>query len=270
VAETLYALTAKDLQLLREMEQIVARLRTVGPEGFEPQRVQSAPDVYVAYPQETTGIPARADDTPGIAWCDLYALRDDGTLARIGDANQHPVYNLSTEAIGQDYVLVHRTKHGRWVTAPTASGSLYELVDNLGPGGGSATAHPVVWDPSAGGGAGAYAADAGTEVEVRDTTEQFWGLIGEWIHCRSITSDDGPVIEVVEGGAPWYEGTLQAQLNAGSTAACHVTIRGATVDLTVTDRFLGAGEHLDDQTRVGITPDVENGRWTVTEAPCPA
>lgn len=272
MAETLYALTAKDVQLIREMEVIVARLRSQHPQLSDPQKVQGAPDVYVAYPQEASGIPARSDDTPGVAWCDVYVLRDDGTLARIGDAHQHPVYNITTEVISQDYVIIQRTKHGRWVVTPAVEAvKIYELVDNLAPGGSTATARPVLWDPSADGGAGAYTVASGTgdDVEIRDTTEQFWGLIGEWVRCRTIVSDDGPVVEVVEGGAPWYEGALQAQLDYNSTAACHVTIRGATVDLTVTDRFLSSGEHIDNGTRVGITPDVENGRWTVTEAPCP-
>ena len=121
MGETLYALTDDDRRLIREAMAVISRLRgsVVRPE--DPPPPQKAPDVYVAYPQEASGIPARSGTTPGVAWCDLYALRDDGTLQRIGDSFTQPVYNLSTEAVDQDYLLVQRTKHGKWVVTPTAT-----------------------------------------------------------------------------------------------------------------------------------------------------
>ncbi len=99
-----------------------------------------APEVYIAKPQTSAGIPKLlpTDDTtgtgtdisgslydePGKAECDIYQILVDGTS---GDPELHViglnllVHNLSSSDIDQDWILVSRTKFGKWIAVPSAT-----------------------------------------------------------------------------------------------------------------------------------------------------
>ncbi len=146
----------------------------------------------------------------------------------------------------------------------------FQLDENLDADG-EADAYTVDWSASANTGAGAYAANDGsgdTIVVVRDTTAQHCGLQYEWVRCRIIGSVNGPVREVMEGGAQWHRGTLAAQLNQGSSANCTVTIRSNSVTVLVYDVMLAADDHLDNGTIVIIFYNLETKHWEVLSAAC--
>lgn len=155
---------------------------------------------------------------------------------------------------------------GRWLDSGWQS-FWVQLQANLTPGG-SANAYPVTWDSSNSSGVGDLEVDTSTTISVKDFATQNWGLQYEWLRVQPIGGDNGIVYEVVSHGSPWYEGTLAAQLNQGSSANATVTVRGNSVTVSVTDRFLKTGENIASSSRVGIVPDVRNARFTVTETAC--
>ena len=73
------------------------------------------------------GIPALVQDTgtgnadePGAASCDIYRIdssTDPHSLVAIYNVSK-TVYNLSASIITQEWVLIHKTKSGKWVTSP--------------------------------------------------------------------------------------------------------------------------------------------------------
>lgn len=97
-----------------------------GADGVPPK----AADCFVAYPKDSTGIPGLTGDgttgtgntvVPGSALCDIYALQEGG-LDPVG--LEQTVYNLSDSALSQDWIVIHRTRHGSWVAGSTGNGGV--------------------------------------------------------------------------------------------------------------------------------------------------
>jgi len=93
--------------------------------------------MYIAKPQTSDGIPALTNDNePGKADCDIYRIDPDTEeLVAVEDDDGNPVekevYNISEAPIGQDWILVEKTKHGKWVAIPGATvfGKLDEALE---------------------------------------------------------------------------------------------------------------------------------------------
>ncbi len=142
----LFFLNESDQALLKGL---IARFRDdpLFSQHTVPETPQSLPpEVYVAKPQEATGIPAlepAAMDTgtgtgtgpsgyasPGSAWCDIYQIVDDPLvgypeLVQVGI--DHLVYNVSSVDISQDYVVVKRDKFGQWLVEQGTGFGLVEF-----------------------------------------------------------------------------------------------------------------------------------------------
>ena len=124
-----FTLSVKDRGILNKLikqhvrEAIGKLSSTTGPTLDEGQ-VQ-APDVYVAKPTTSAGIPAMIPtsgtgsddfDVPGKATCNIYRLDFSNTDPEIQPAGfTKTVYNLRARPIPQEWVLVTRTKLGPWV-----------------------------------------------------------------------------------------------------------------------------------------------------------
>lgn len=89
-----------------------------------------APEVYIAYPQESTGIPAltrgngTSPDIAGSAVCEIYQILNNGSDPEIVaiTGKDELVYNISPTAYDQDWVTIYRDKFGRWLTTPVPGG----------------------------------------------------------------------------------------------------------------------------------------------------
>lgn len=144
----------------------------------------------------------------------------------------------------------------------------FQLNENLDAGG-NADAYPVNWDPAGDGGNGEYAADSEADlVNVVDFSGQHCGLQYDWVLCRLMFGDLGAVWEVIQGGPIHRKVVLQEVLYPGSTANAHATIRENTVDVTVSDVWLGGDDSIDSDSTVGITYDVDSKSWDVDQAEC--
>lgn len=115
-----------DILLLQDLLRVLrspdgARLLSGGGKYQEPELVP-APDIYIAYPQSSSGIPAKtasvgtgsANDsigTVGEALCDIYRIVN-GEIVPIG--RSLTVKNVGG-AISQTPLQVNRTKFGEWV-----------------------------------------------------------------------------------------------------------------------------------------------------------
>lgn len=108
-----------------------------------------APEVYIARPQTSDGIPRLLPtdgstgtgtdisgslfDEPGKAECDIYQIVDNDTT---GDPELHNigltefVHNLSEGDLSQDWIPVARTKFGKWV-ALNGGGETITVVTNV-------------------------------------------------------------------------------------------------------------------------------------------
>lgn len=158
-----------------------------------------APEVYVAKPQTSAGIPALLEasigvgtgspigtgtldsgstyDEPGKAECDIYQILVDGTS---GDPELHPVtefshivHNITKSALSQDWVQIHRTKYGKWLALPGPPGlQMFELLESLNQFSGDIVlAARKFWNPSADSGNGGYIVDCDDTFYVADYNE---------------------------------------------------------------------------------------------------
>jgi len=145
-------LTNSDVAILRQMvadylnRSLNQPIRLNPDSSYKVGEDQQAPDVYVAYPQTSDGIPAllpagtgtgtdvsgSAYDEPGKAECDIYQVITNDTT---GDPELHAVpgfsqivYNLSSAALDQDWLLVSRTKYGKWFAVTAEGGEEIEVV----------------------------------------------------------------------------------------------------------------------------------------------
>jgi len=131
-----FYLTDADRQALQEMLVQWRRMRGNIPLRSGDDVGHQAPEIYVAKPQESSGIPAMTPaagtatfDEPGEALCDIYQIVVTAGVPEIQPTGlEKTVYNVSTTAIDQVLVVVKRDKYGRWLAeAPGTGGS--ELVE---------------------------------------------------------------------------------------------------------------------------------------------
>jgi len=119
------------------------------------------PEVYLAKPQDSGGIPGLAnDDEPGSATCDIYKLDDSDPPALVAVTGlERTVYNLSQSDIGQDWIVVVRTKFGKWFALLSGFDIAFGKLDGELARDSSATMS--VW-------AGSTLADTGDNITVND------------------------------------------------------------------------------------------------------
>jgi len=138
-----YFLSEEDRQLLQ------ALLAKTDPaydlHGVDWDGGYQAPECYVAKPAYETGIPALTPgteggyDEPGVATCDIFKIITDvGTagpeLQPVDDLDKS-VYNISLQAVSQRWIIVIRTKYGKWVVRPERQIPWIEfVVDEAGTG----------------------------------------------------------------------------------------------------------------------------------------
>lgn len=100
--------------------------------GMTAEGGHMSPEVFIGYPQSAGGIPALTPGSPdvaGVGACDIYKIDDSGgspELTQISNVSRN-VHNLSTDIVPQDYIPIHRTKAGRWIT-PIPSGMSSDSV----------------------------------------------------------------------------------------------------------------------------------------------
>jgi hypothetical protein len=149
MASSLSALSDQDVAILQDLINIHkgqlgnTPSRPPTERSWDEAEDHQAPEVYIAKPQTSAGIPKLLPtdgttgtgtdisgslfDEPGKAECDIYQMLVDETS---GDPELHViglnllVHNLSSSDIDQDWILVSRTKFGKWVAIPTALGGI--------------------------------------------------------------------------------------------------------------------------------------------------
>lgn len=141
-------LSFDDLVILRWLvqEKRKEQKSPINRQGIAPgDDTHQAPEVYIALPQESTGIPAMTrgigtgsggTDTPGSATCDVYKIVD-GELESTGLSKE--VFNLTDSAIPHDWILILRDKFGRWVVPPVGSAAVRFQITQSGVGTGTGT-----------------------------------------------------------------------------------------------------------------------------------
>ncbi len=114
-----YVLTQKDIQLLNATIAAVKALRQNTFIRSQEDQQGFTPEVYVAYPQTSAGIPAltggssSSGASPGSATCDIFQLDIlDNNLIDLGTSET--VYNLASTALPQTWILISRDKFGQW------------------------------------------------------------------------------------------------------------------------------------------------------------
>lgn len=120
-----FYLSDEDRQLVQEL--ISLHRRDTGPRLLHriPEDDFPSSDCYAAYPQETSGIPARSGNEPGSAVCNIYRIVDSGgapTLVAI-EGFEKTVLNLSSEALSQAYLLINKDKRGQWIAGTGGGGT---------------------------------------------------------------------------------------------------------------------------------------------------
>jgi len=118
--------TEADKRILDDLVRSARDKRNNAPSQIPSSEIEDdiqSPDVYIALPP-SGGIPALTrvgtagvageGDTPGNAIAAIYRLTLDGTLVPITPFTQK-VYNLSTNEILEDWILVTKTKFGFWI-----------------------------------------------------------------------------------------------------------------------------------------------------------
>jgi hypothetical protein len=133
MAEKTYGLTEAEVAILQKVIDRVlpSRLNQYSRPGSSETQLNT-PEVYVAYPQESDGIPALVagtggdPDVPGSAKCDIYRIlggpQGSPTLVKVGNLFQ-TVYNLTKSILTQDWLTVTRDKFGSWLAQVGGSGT---------------------------------------------------------------------------------------------------------------------------------------------------
>lgn len=113
----IYTLTESERTLLKEAVDYVRKNPVNSPSRPGTDRSWSeaqdwlAPETYIAKPQGS--IPPLKGLKPGVGRADIYYVNPDGELDLV-DVDQW-VYNLSTIAIDEDWIVINREKFGNWV-----------------------------------------------------------------------------------------------------------------------------------------------------------
>lgn len=134
-----FFLTEKERDLLQRLLDTSRRAKGAPVGSANIPSDAPSPEVYVAYPQEASGIPALTVlpgtgsggyDQPGSATCDVFQLVDDGSTPDLQPVSgfSKTIYNLSTTAVPQDWFLAVRDKFGAWI-ASVSSGGGADLVE---------------------------------------------------------------------------------------------------------------------------------------------
>lgn len=119
--------------------------RSATESSWNSREYHPSPETYVAYPQTSAGIPKLLPsgtgtgtdvsgvtyDEPGKAKCDIYRIIENETtgdpeLRTIGFSEY--VYNLSSADLDQDWILITRTKFGKWVAVTAEGGEEIEVL----------------------------------------------------------------------------------------------------------------------------------------------
>lgn len=125
-----------------EVHKRVNALSQTPPATATQSESHQAPEIYIAKPQSSNGIPAitlgeeGAADQPGSELCDVYQIvigETDTELIKVGTF-QVKVYNFSPSAIAEDYVSVIRDKFGFWTAVPQEKWRWFELAADLDVG----------------------------------------------------------------------------------------------------------------------------------------
>lgn len=121
-------LTERDAALVQELLNR-SRRNYVKPTTYNPSPLGSAPEVYIVRTPDG-GIPALSrpeegeegsesdptQDVPGVAECEVYWLRYDGTTASLEKAGfKQTVFNLSDKELKDQWLVIMRDKYGHWL-----------------------------------------------------------------------------------------------------------------------------------------------------------
>lgn len=135
--EPLITLSPNDVRVVKELVEKVRKLPQNNPLLTTQDRPQGSPEVYIAK-VPSAGIPALTlvgeagtaggNDQPGQANCDIYRIDisvDPPELIGVDGLNK-TVYNVYQNDITEPYVVIARSKFGRWLALP--SGAVTEVV----------------------------------------------------------------------------------------------------------------------------------------------
>ena len=104
-------------------------VRNPADRGLDEAQDHLAPEVYLALPDEDTGIPGMemagttpaAGDTPGKAECSMFRIGNTGDLEPIFNSVRD-VYNISESAIPKQWTIVLRSKGRHWLAVVGGGG----------------------------------------------------------------------------------------------------------------------------------------------------
>ena len=139
-------LTSKEVQLIQGLLDEARGRRLNTPSRYDEEGEDwLPPEVYVAWPQSELGIPALefvgtagpgGNDVAGHGLCDIYQIvltEGDYELQPV-EGFSHRVCNVSTVVIPQEWILVVRTKYGKWIAvAPREGLNVFELEEDWVP-----------------------------------------------------------------------------------------------------------------------------------------
>ncbi len=120
-----------DWRVIRDLIKWWRGSRVTHTKKYTEKHKFQSPDIYVALPPEggisaaselIAGVPG-AGDTPGSAICDIYKINDVDALEAYTGLDK-TVYNITLDAIAQQWIIVVRSKQGRWLAiSPAGSGA---------------------------------------------------------------------------------------------------------------------------------------------------
>ena len=288
----LYLPDEDDRRLLREMVQAFKR-NPANLNRREELQPRQASEVYIAKAQSATGIPAMSKyagtgtgtdsyDEPGSAVCDIYKISElDATpdIRQVSGLTAR-VYNLSQAAVGGDWMLVTKTKFGKWVAIPTSLNTIYgRLTEELGAWSGTTNipATMSVWDVNESG----EWEDTGETIEVYPPFELATGALPNEARVSAVNKNG---FWVVEDFPKWFWAVLQetlyydyiadVELRIGSDLHSTGTIFHCFAPPVMTPGFVGAeppGTSSHNFIDAGTFVKVELGAfgiWWATAAPC--
>jgi hypothetical protein len=273
-----------------------------------PPPIGGSPEVYVAKVQDDpdTGdpgsIPALIQagnddyDHPGCAVCNIYQIMpsdssEDWDLVPISSFS-FPVYNVSANGVGSDWLLVIRSKSGHWLAVTGGSSSApYILIEDLDGTEAHpyyAKANPGTVNPSTGllydehvvQETGLPIDDpAWTAVLVDPTSGQIPCWMGDWVEASPIQTDleeedfDGySFAKIVSKQSSQMDffgvlGNDPLTYNGGVSATIYLQARAAAK--TVFDfSMLVEGQVLLGSTPIRVTFMPYTRCFAVTQAPC--
>lgn len=157
-----------------------------------------APEMYVARPNDSTGLPARSGTTPGKVECSIYRIIDQsGTLTLVdNEGTDKDVHNIFELGIGQTYIPVWRDKWGNWIATPPGVSRVHFTIYSFDFATKIATCTPKY----AFCGSLIPGKDANGRITVADPSGCYYGtetaaaLLGRWGHADwAVKLDEEPV-----------------------------------------------------------------------------